>query len=89
MRDQCQEVEKDSNMGSTRQAFSLIKTLRQKFSPRLNVLQSQYGKMLQSKDEIKQRWTQCCGNMLRDERGGDRTVQDLEEITKSADDGDK
>ena len=79
--DQCQEVEKGLNTGNTRKAYSLIKTLRQKFVPRLNVLRSKEGILLQSKDEIKQRWTQYCSDLYRDHGGGDRVVQELEEIT--------
>jgi hypothetical protein len=86
--DQCQEVEKALNIGSTRQAYSLIKTLRQKFVPRLNVLRSPDGTMLQSKDEIKQRWTQYCSDLYRDHGGGDGVVQELEEITPPTNDED-
>ena len=37
--------------------------------------------MLQSKDEIKQRWTQYCSNLYMDHGGGDEMVTELEKIT--------
>ena len=51
---QCEEIEKDLAIGKTRQAYSLIKMLRRKFTPRISVIQDQDGKMLQSQDEIIQ-----------------------------------
>ena len=44
--------------------------------------------MLQSKEEIKQRWTQYCSDLYRDLGGGDEVVQELEEITPLVNDGD-
>ena len=78
---QCEEVEKGLSIGSTRQAYSLIKTLRQKFVPRMNVLRSKEGTILQSKDEIKQRWTQYCSDLYKDHGGGDEVVKELTEIS--------
>ena len=52
------------------------------------MLRSQEGTLLQSKDEIKQRWTQYCSDLYRDHGGGDRMVQKLEEITSSTSDED-
>ncbi len=37
--------------------------------------------MLQSKDEIKQRWTQYCSSLYKDPGGGDEMVKELEGIT--------
>ena len=54
--------------------------LRKEFVPRLNVIRNQGGTMLQTKDEIKQRWTQYCSNLYKDPGGGDKMVQELEEI---------
>ena len=79
--DQCEEVEKGLSVGSTRQAYNLIKKLRQKPTPRLNVLRSKEGTILQSNDEIKQRWTQYCFDLYKDHGGGDEVVEELEEIT--------
>ena len=46
---QCEEIEKDLAIGSTREAYSLIKVLRRKFTPRISVIQDQDDKMLQFK----------------------------------------
>ena len=37
--------------------------------------------MLQSKDEIKQRWTQYCSSLYKDHGEGEGMVKELEEIT--------
>jgi L-rhamnose mutarotase len=79
--EQCEEVEKGLKIGNTRKAYSLMKMLSRKFVPRLNVIRSQEGTVLQSKDEIKQRWTQYCSNLYKDHGGGDEVVKELEEIT--------
>ena len=78
--DQCEQAEKGLNVGNTREAYSLLKMLRKEFVPRLNVIRNQQGTMLQSKDEIKQRWTQYCSSLYKDTGGGDRMVQELEDI---------
>ena len=75
------KLKKVLKIGNTRQAYSLIKMLRKKFVPRLNVIRDQEGTMLQSKDEIKQRWTQYCSSLYKDPGGGDEMVKELEEIT--------
>jgi hypothetical protein len=79
--DQCEQAEKSLNIGNTKQAYGLIKMLRKEFVPRLNVIRNQEGTMLQSKDEIKQRWTQYCSSLYKDPGGGDGMVKELEEIT--------
>ncbi len=76
--DQYEEAEKGLNIGNTRQAYSLIKMLGKKFVPRVNVLHNQEGTMLQSKDEIKQRWTQYCSSLYKDHGGGYGVVKELE-----------
>ena len=81
IQNQCEEVDRGLQVGNTRQAYSLIKVLKNKFAPRLNVIRNAEGKMLQSKDEIKQRWTQYCSSLYKDHGGGDQMVKELEEIT--------
>ena len=51
---QCEEIEKGLAIGRTRQMYSLIRMLRRKFTPRINVIQDQEGKILQFHDEIIQ-----------------------------------
>ena len=46
---QCEEIEKNLAIGRTRQAHSLIKMLRRKFTPRISVIRDQDGKILVSK----------------------------------------
>jgi hypothetical protein len=55
--------------------------LRKEFVPRLNMIRNEVGTMLQSKDEIKQRWAQYCSSLYKDPGGEDRMVKGLEEIT--------
>ena len=81
IQDQCEQVDKGLNIGNTRQAYSLIKMLGKKPTPRVNVLRNQEGTMLQSKDEIKQRWTQYCSSLYKDHGGGEGMVKELEETT--------
>ena len=78
--DQCEQAEKGLNVGNTRQAYSLIKMLRKEFVPRLNLIRNHEGEVLQTKDEIKQRWTEYCSSLYKDPGGGDRMVKELEEI---------
>jgi hypothetical protein len=79
--EQCEEVERCLKIGNTRQAYSLIKMLGKKFVSRLNVIRNKEGIIVQSKKEIKQRWTQYCSSLYKDHGGGDRMVKELEEIT--------
>ena len=46
IQEQCKEIEKALVIRKTRQAYSLIKILRRKFTPRINVIQGQDGKMI-------------------------------------------
>ena len=79
--DQCEQADKGLNIGNTRQAYSLIKMLGKKPTPRVNVLRTQEGTMLQPKDEIKERWTQYCSSLYKDHGGGEGMAKELEEIT--------
>ncbi|CAF0796496.1 unnamed protein product [Didymodactylos carnosus] len=79
--DQCEQAEKGLNIGNTREAYSLLKTLRSEFVPRLNGIRDQRGTMLQAKDDIKQRWTQYCSSLYKDSGGRDAMVKELEDIT--------
>ena len=73
---QCQEIEKGLAIGRTRQAYSLIKMLRRKFTLRVSVIQDQDGKVLQSQDEIIQRWTKYCSSLYKDQGGGDSMTKE-------------
>ncbi|CAF4091748.1 unnamed protein product [Rotaria socialis] len=42
--------------------------------------QDKEGAMLQTKDQIKQRWTQYCSGLYKDPGGGDRMVKEVDEI---------
>ncbi|CAF4463173.1 unnamed protein product [Rotaria socialis] len=80
IQDQCEQAEKGLNIGNTREAYGLIKMLRKEFVPRLNVIRNQEGTMLQTKDDIKRRWTQYCSSLYKDPGGGDGMVKELEDI---------
>ena len=81
---QCEEIEKSLAIGRTRQAYSLIKMLQRKFTPRVSVIQDQDGKILQSQDEIIQQWTKYCSSLYKDQGGGDSMTKDLEMITPTS-----
>jgi hypothetical protein len=87
IQDQCEQAEKGLNIGNTREAYGLIKMLRREFVPRLNVIRNQEGTMLQSNDEIKQRWTQYCSSLYKDPGGGDGMVKELEDIAPPENEG--
>ena len=63
IQNQCEEVDKGLQIGNTRQAYSLIKTLKNKFVPQPNLIRNLEGTALQSKDEIQQKWTQYCSSL--------------------------
>ncbi|CAF3677816.1 unnamed protein product [Rotaria socialis] len=83
IRDKCDEIEKGLNVGNTRQAYSLIKTLKKKFVPRTTAIKNEDGTMAQSKDNVKERWTQYCSDLYKDDGGGDEIVRELENISPS------
>ncbi|CAF4177383.1 unnamed protein product [Rotaria magnacalcarata] len=53
IQDKCDEIEKGLNVGNTRQAYSLIKTLKKKFVPRTTAIKNEDGTMAQSKDNAQ------------------------------------
>lgn len=77
---QCEQAEKGLNIGNTREAYSLLKILKSEFVPRVNVIRDQQGTLLQTKDDIKDRWTQYCSSLYKDLGGGDEVVEELEDI---------
>lgn len=83
IQDQCEEIENGLKIANTRQAYSLIKTLKKKFVPRITVIRNQDGTMLQSKEGVKQRWTQYCSGLYTDEGDGEEMVKELEAIFSS------
>ena len=80
----CKEIEKGLAIGRTRQAYSLIKMLQRKFTPRISVVQDQDDKILQSQDEIIQQWTKYCSSLYKKKGGGDSMTKDLEMITPTS-----
>jgi hypothetical protein len=78
---QCEDIEKGLKIGNSRQAYRLIKMLGRKFVPRINVIRDQDGKILQSQEEITERWTRYCGGLYKDNGGGDNTANTLSMIT--------
>lgn len=82
IQEQCEQADKSLNIGNTKQAYGLIKILKRKeFVPRLNAIRNEEGALLQSKDEIQQRWTRYCSSLYKDLGGGDEMVKELDEIT--------
>ncbi|CAF5055729.1 unnamed protein product, partial [Rotaria magnacalcarata] len=47
------------------------------------MIRNQDGTMQQSKEGVKQRWTQYCSGLYKDEGGGDEMVKELEGISPS------
>ena len=86
MQAQCKQANKGLRISNTRAAYSLLKMLRKEFAPRLNVIRDQQDTMLQSKDEIKRRWTEYCSSLYKDPGGRDRMVRELEDISPPVDD---
>ncbi|CAF0805508.1 unnamed protein product [Adineta ricciae] len=83
IQNQCEQAEKGLNIGNTREAYSLLKILKSEFVPRVNVIRDQQGTLLQTKDDIKGRWTQYCSSLYKDPGGGDEVVEELEDIAPS------
>ena len=82
LQEQYIEIDKGLRVGDTRTAYSLIRTLKKKeFAPRLNIVRSHEGNLLQSKEAIKKRWTQYCSNLYKDNSGRDIVIKELEEIS--------
>ena len=81
---QCEEIEKGLVIGTTRHAYSQIKMLRRKFTPRISLIQDQDGKILQSQDEIIQQRTKYCSSLYKDHGGGDSMARDLEMIASTS-----
>ncbi|CAF2041487.1 unnamed protein product [Rotaria magnacalcarata] len=83
IQDKCNEIENGLKIGNTRQAYSLIKTLKNNFVPRITMIRNQDGTMQQSKEGVTQRWTQYCSGLYKHEGGGDEMVKELEGISPS------
>ena len=62
---QCEKTEKGLTIGNTRQACSLIKVLRRKFTPRLNIIRGQESRILQSQENTTERWAVYCNNLYK------------------------
>ncbi|CAF3327901.1 unnamed protein product [Rotaria socialis] len=54
IQDKCDETENGLKIGNTRQAYSLIKTLKNNFVPRITMITNQDGTMQQSKEDVEQ-----------------------------------
>ena len=81
---QCEEIENGLAIGRTKQAYSLIKMLQRKFTPRISVMQDQDGNILHAQDEIIQQWTKYCSSLYKDQGGGDTMTKDIEIITPTS-----
>ena len=52
----CDEIERDSNAGKTRDLFKKIRDITGKFNPKLGGLKNKSGEDITSQDEVKARW---------------------------------
>ena len=86
IQDQCEEIQKELQVDNNKKAYNLVKILRRKYIPKLTVIRSQNGTMIQSKEDIMQRWTQYCSALYEDKGGGENMVKELEHITPSSED---
>ena len=86
IQDQCEEIQKGLQVSNNKQAYNLVKILRKKYILKLTVRRSQNGTMIQSKEDIMQRWTQYCSALHEDKRGRENMVKELEHITPSWED---
>ena len=77
----CNDIEKGLQVGNHRQAYSLMKMLTKKHTPKLTVVRDQDGMLLQSKEAINQRWTQYCRSLYDDKGAGEEMVRELQSIT--------
>jgi len=65
----CMELEAANSKGNSRQLFQIVKSVTQKFEPRLQCIQSATGKNLTEAAQIADRWIRYCEYLYHDEEG--------------------
>ncbi len=63
MSSKCMEIEKHSEVNSTRDMFKNIKSLTKQAAPKLNVMKDENGKILNEDEDIKAIWKEHCGKL--------------------------
>jgi len=65
----CVELEAANAKRNSRQLFQIVKSMTQKFQPRLQCIQSATGEDLTDAAQIADRWKGYCEDLYRDEEG--------------------
>jgi hypothetical protein len=71
---QCQDIEKHTADNRSIESYKLIKQINRLWKPRQSATKDNNGKMLQSKEEIKERWTDYCSGLYNDSENSDTVI---------------
>jgi hypothetical protein len=80
LHEQCKNIEQHHGHHRTHEMYQLIKKISRSWQPKLASIRNKDGKMLQDKEEIKNRWTEYCRTLYQDTGTAKNTVDELEKL---------
>ena len=80
LKDRCTEIEKCTESNKSKSAYKLIRETRKKWQGRQSAIRDKNGVMLQSKEEISQRWTEYCSELYKENGDYRDVVNELNSI---------
>jgi len=78
---QCREIEGNAKENSSRQVYKLLKKINKTWTPTQSIIKDNNGKILQDREETKQRWTEYCSELYKDTAKEDTVKSELEAIS--------
>ena len=66
LQQQCEDIQQSYEENKSRKTFRLIKDINRQWQPRQLTVKNKMGKILQSKEEVMERWTEYCSELYKD-----------------------
>jgi len=80
LRQQCEDIQQSYEENKSRKTFRLIKDINRQWQPRQLTAKNKREKILQSKEEVMERWTEYCSKLYKDKDSISPMIAELEKF---------
>ena len=81
---QCEKIEQCGEQHKAKEVYQLVRNVNKKWQPKQSAIKDKDGNILMDKEKIKQRWTEYCSELYKD--NDKKNIKLLEEIEKMSPD---
>ena len=80
LEERCREIQQMAKEKRSKQTYKLIKQINKDWQPQQRAIKNKDGKLLYEEEEIRERWTEYCGELYQEKGTSSEAARQLEKI---------